>query len=501
MNILTKWMLSIYLLLFMGTPWMMAQPSTAELDAACQQALAAFKVPGFSVGVIKDGQIVWAKGYGVRTAGQRELVDEHTVFAIASNTKAFVSTAMAVLQTEGKLNLNDPVRKHLPYFGLYDEYVSEQSSLRDLLCHRIGLGTFSGDVIWYRSQLSAEQVVRQARHLPQAYPYRAGYGYSNLMFLAAGEVIRAASGQSWDAWVKARFLQPLGMNRTFTSVRELPMAGNVASPHITRAGNQPIPYVNWDNMGAAGGIISSASDMLRWIELQLGKGEFRGQRIFESSVVAETWRPHNPFRRFSAYGLGWSLGEKAGMPVVSHGGGYDGMYSRVVMVPEAKLGIVVLTNSMTGLSGALSNYILDSYLGKVAPDWLDAALKREAEGEKEWNERRQSRLDARVSNTRPTLSQEAMLGSYFDPLYGTIEVRRAAGGGLELHFGPAPELDAKLSHWHYDTWKLEWNEAQAWFDFGTVQFVTDNNGEVLELRFDVPNDDIFFHEIHAKRQP
>lgn len=477
-----------------------AQPTTESLDAVCRQALAAFQAPGFSVGVIKDGKVVLAQGYGVRTAGKPEKVDANTLFAIASNTKAFVSTALAVLQTEGKLRLDDPVRRHLPYFALYDPYVSERATVRDLLCHRLGLGTFSGDVIWYKSRLTPEEVVSQAQHLPAAYSFRAGYGYSNLMFIAAGEVIRAAAGQPWDQWVSERFFRPLGMTRTCTSVSQLGKMDNVATPHITRTGNAPIPYANWDNMGAAGGVISSANDMLRWIELQLGKGEFRGQRLFEAGVVQETWRPHNAFRRFSAYGLGWSLGEKAGMPVVSHGGGYDGMYSRVVMVPESNLGIVILTNSMTGLSGALSNYILDAYLATPDAQWLDKALTRERNGEKEWNDRRQQRLDARVLNTRPSLAPNDMVGVYHDPLYGNINIEQSAGGSFLLRFEVAPQLDARLSHWHYDTWKLEWEQTHAWFDFGTVQFVVDNNGKVLELRFDVPNDDIFFDEIHAKRQ-
>ncbi|MEZ4986377.1 MAG: serine hydrolase domain-containing protein [Saprospiraceae bacterium] len=283
---------------------------------------------------------------------------------MASNTKAFIATSIAKLHEEGQLDMDAPVRTYLPWFTLYDEYVSAHTTVRDLLCHRVGLGTFSGDVVWYKSDLTAEQVIRQIRHLPQAYEFRAGYGYSNLMFITAGEVIRAVTGDSWDAYVRTQFLDPLGMTRTQTTVSKLASITNVATPHISRNDNQPIPWANWDNMGAAGGIVSSVSDMLRWLELQMNLGVYGEKRLFAASVPATCWRPHNPLggsQNFSSAGLGWFLQSREGRRIVSHGGGYDGMYSQVMMAPDEQLGIVVLTNGMTGLSAALSNYIMDTY--------------------------------------------------------------------------------------------------------------------------------------------
>ncbi len=468
---------------------------------AAREALAAYQVPGFSVGIIKDGKIVMAEGFGTRTQGERQPADANTLYAIASNTKAFVSSSIVKLHLEGKLDLDAPVQQYLPEFQLYDPYVSAHIRVRDLLCHRAGLGTFSGDVVWYKSALPADAVIRQIRHLPQAYEFRAGYGYSNLMFITAGEVIKAVTGQPWDAYVHEQFLLPLGMKRTQTSVTPLAKMDNVATPHISRHNNQPIPYANWDNMGAAGGIVSSAQDMLLWVQAQLQQGQVDDTRIFPESLTETCWRPHTPIggsKTFNSAGLGWFLQSTDGQRVVSHGGGYDGMYSQVKMLPDQQLGIVILTNGMTGLAGALSTFITDTYMGRDTKDWLTKAVAREAKGTQEWNERQAEREKARTMDTKPTVAETDYTGKYHDPLYGTIEVKMM-DGQLHLLFETAPALNATLAHWHYDTWRIVWNEPHAWFDFGTVQFILDNNRRVTELAFDVPNDDIFFEEIHAKR--
>ncbi len=477
------------------------QDERERIMAAAEEALAAYDVPGFSLGVIKDGEVIIAKGFGVLEAGESELVDEHSIFAIASNTKAFIGTSLAVLDHETDFSLDDYVQQHLPYFRSYDAYVSQHATVRDLLCHRMGLGTFSGDVIWYRSELPAEQVVRQARHVPQAYEWRAGYGYTNLMFITAGEVIQAVSGQPWHSFLQERFFDPLGMERTFTSTNDIANLNNVATPHITRQDNKPIPYVNWDNMGAAGGILSSAADMLSWIQLQLNGGQHKGQWLFPKSVRNTCWAPHNARRNSEtllSYGLGWGISLRNGQRVIAHGGGYDGMYSRVMMLPDQHLGIVILTNSMTGLPSRLANFIADTYTDTPTDGWLEQAIFQHKRGLDRWDARWQERLDARVEGTSASLPNAAYLGTYFDPMYGTITVGQQEEE-LVLSFEHAPDLSAQLSHWHYDTWQIHWAQPQAWFDSGTIQFLIDNNRKVSGIRFDVPNDDIFFHEIEAER--
>lgn len=501
-----------FLLVLVNTLMACAQVDVQALDQYFQQAQKDWNVPGMSVAVVKDGKVVLAKGYGVLEKGKAAKADENSLYAIASNTKAFIAAALGILVDEGKVSWDDPVQKYLPYFELQDPYVSKHATVRDLLCHRLGLGTFSGDAIWYKTSYSAEEVVKHARFLPAAYEFRAGYGYSNLMFIAAGEVIRAASGQPWDVFVRDRIFKPLGMDRSQTSTRALTNLSNIAIPHKSIYGPaEPIPYAGWDNMGAAGGIISSVSDMAKWMNLQLNKGNINGKPVFSPGVQETFWTIHNSFkvtasqkmryptRHFSGYGLGWNIADHGGRMVVSHSGGYDGMYSQVMMVPEEKLGVVVLTNSMTGVSPNLCFYVVDQYLGQPRKDWSKLGIDAELQHQAERRNMVESRKAARVKDTKPTLPPGTLTGKYVDPLFGTIEVN-FQDGKLRLSFPHAPQLDAVLSHWHYDTYEIQWNQTHAWFDFGTVQFLMDNNRKVIGLEFDVPNEDIFYEEVHAKKQ-
>ena len=469
-----------------------------------------YHVPGMSVGIIRDGKIILSKGYGVLEEGKKEKVDEKTLFSIASNTKAFISASLAQLVDEGKIKWDDKVKSYLPYFELYDPCVSEMMTIRDLLCHRSGLGTYSGDVIWYRSEYSAEEVVRRVSTIPSQYEFRNGYGYSNVMFITAGEVLRAVTGKKWDQYVRENFLVPLQMNRTITSTNEFSSTSNIATPHKPEGTHEtPIEWVNWDNMGAAGGIISSSDDMLKWMAMQLNHGIHGTDTFFSTQSQYAMWTPHNSFvvssnahnlysRNFNGYGLGWGLKDYQGHFLVNHTGGYDGMYSSVTMLPNDNLGIVVLTNSMYSIGPMLSLEIIDKLLGFPQKDWKDRGLKQEVVT---WNskaERIKARTDARQVGTLPTIKEDLITGLYRDPMYGDIRIIKE-GPHIYIEFLSSPDLKAELSHWHFDTYVLNWIKQQAWFSFGTVQILKDNNGKPNKLLFDVPNDDIFFEEINAIR--
>ena len=471
----------------------------------------AYNVPGMSVGIIRNGQVVLSEGFGVLEEGKNQKADQNTLYSIASNTKAFISASIAHLVMQGKLKWDDRVRQYLPYFELYDPCVSEMMTIRDLLSHRSGLGTFSGDVVWYRSDYSAEEVVKHVAALPPASDFRTQFGYSNVMYLAAGEVIRAVTGKPWDVYIRETFLNPLGMNRTITSTGQIPSTNNVASPHKPEGDhNRPIPWVAWDNMGAAGGIISSVDDMLKWLDLQLHNGIIGTDTFFTKGLQTTMWTPHVNYpvsdrsrelfggRNFNGYGLGWGTSEYSGRQMLSHTGGYDGMYSAVTLLPGEKLGIVVLTNTMDGIGTWLSYEIIDRLLGLPHHDWQQMGLNQD---KGHWDDRAariKERTDARVSGTKPSMDAATISGLYRCPLYGDIRIAQDQEG-LTLHFEASPGLEARLTHWHYDTYRLDWTEAQAWFEFGTVQVLKDNNGKPSGLRFDVPNDDIFFEEIKAER--
>lgn len=488
-----------------------AQVDVKSIDKYIESARKAWNVPGMAVAIVKDGEVVLSKGYGVKKVGTKERVDDNTQFAIASNSKAFVASCLAKLVEEGKLSWKDKVRDYLPYFTLYgDEYISSMVTVEDLLCHRVGLGTFSGDVIWYKTKKTPEEIIKQAAFVPKAFEFRDGYGYTNLMFIAAGEVIKVITGAPWEMYVKANFLDPLGMNNTVISVSDL--NDNAATPHKPTLENGTVPgvWASWDAPSAAGGIISSSTDMAKWMMMNLNGGERNGKQFIEKEQQNLLWTMHNnnklserskealPGRHFVGYGLGWGLMDYHGNMAVSHGGGYDGMYSRVMMIPDIKLGIVVLTNTMEGISTPLTYYIVNQYLKKDMRDWSAEYLERarSRNGHKDDVEERKA---AKKSGTQPSVNQKDMIGVYYDPMFGDVTIS-ALDDKLRMAFEKAPKLDATLEHWHYDTYEIIWDEEHAWFDFGTVSFELDNNQKVEGLEFDVPNGDIFFHELHPEKK-
>jgi CubicO group peptidase (beta-lactamase class C family) len=483
-----------------------------RLDAYIAAARADWEVPGIAVGIVKNGELVFSKGYGVRDINDGGRVDEQTLFAIGSNTKAFTSAALAMLVDDKALSWDDPVVKHLPYFQSYNPYVTGEMRVRDLLSHRSGLGTFSGDLLWYGTSYSAEEVVRRTRFLKPAGPFRAHFGYSNVMFIAAGEIVPAVTGKSWSAFVQERIFNVLAMDRTVTSVKALERLSNVATPHAQREGNlRAYPWRASEAMAAAGGIISSVADLAKWITVQLNRGARGEKRILSQGAFMEMWAPHmfNPAIRvvevlypsthFLAYGLGWNVMDYRGRKVVSHSGGADGMFSRLALVPEENLGMVILTNSTTGIEMALMYQILDTYLDGPEQDWSKISLQREIDGKRQFAERMEAIEKSRNPAAPPSLPLDAYTGTYGGPLYGDGKVTVDADS-LVLQLLPAPELIGDLRHLHDDTFVIEWRNRFPWFGKGTVHFLLNGAREVKEMKIDVPNNDFWFHELEFVRR-
>ncbi|MFN3528491.1 MAG: serine hydrolase [Bacteroidia bacterium] len=485
---------------------LIAQADLKKLDKYFEQCLRDWNTPGMAIGIVKDGKLVFAKGYGEKEIGKGERPDEHTLFAIASNSKAFTAAALALLVQEGKLSWDTKVKDILPYFEVYDPVITNMVNIRDLLSHRVGIGTFSGDVMWYRSELSAEEMIKRAKHIDKAFEFRNGFGYSNVMYITAGEVIKVVSGQNWGEFVAERFLQPLGMNRSIYQLAELDKKGNYASPHAYAddQGHYPIPWVSWETVAATGGLISSVNDLSKWLMFNMQHGIWQSDTLFTKTSRNLMWTSHNNFvadqtnpkkvSSFSGYGLGWQLSDYKGHFRVSHTGGYDGMISAIQLFPDQKLGIILLTNGLKAPLSGLPNYIADAFLtGKNDRDWsketLELSKKRQAA-----DTRIADRRAARQSDTQPGLSLADMLGDYHCPLYGKIKIH-SQGDNLKIGFEHTPSYSATLRHWHHDVWEMVWDEPQAWFEHATVMFVTDNNRKVTGLAFDVPNDDIFFEEL------
>lgn len=491
-----------------------AAPSADTLRRQIETIRQQWNVPGLAVAIVKDDQVILSEGFGVRQIGSSETVDGDTLFAIASNSKAFTAAALAILVDEGKLKWDDRVTKYLPWFRLQDPLATSELRIDDLLCHRSGLGTFSGDLLWWGTPYSPREVLERAVHLKPASSFRAEYGYSNLMFLAAGEVIREASGQSWSDFVSSRILNPLDMNRTTTSVRDLLSKGNFATPHKTiDSGSKPLQWMNWDTMAAAGGIISSSNDMSQWLRLQLRRGQITTESNLFSAVRShEMWQAMTPMAvsqgytdrfpstHFRAYGLGWSLSDYLGKKMVGHGGGYDGMYSQVTMIPEENLGIVVLTNSMTSISPAITYTILDHYLApeSTTKDWSTEYLDLFRKSRVSFQERITKATTTTITDSKPSHPMKDYTGTFTCPLYGQCAIEQE-GESLVLRLLPNPTLVADLEHLHYDTFVIRWRNEAAWFDAGTVNFVANAKGQFVKLELDVPNDDLWFDELKLSR--
>ncbi len=478
-----------------------------KLDAYYQKSFDEWNLPGMAIALVKDGKIIYSKGFGVKSVATGKKVDTKTNFAIASNTKAFTTAALATLVDAGKLNWDDKVRDYLPYFTLYDEYVSAHFTIRDLVSHRSGLETFSGDLIWYGTNYSREEVIRRARFLKPKYEFRAHYGYQNIMFIAAGEIVAKVSGMSWDNYVKKTFFAPLKMNTTITSVTDIQPRDNIALPHNTNNGvNHVIDWVNWDNIGGAGTILSNVDELSNWLITQLNRGVFGKDTLWSKARSKEMWslttpeeisncrNNKTPSMTFSGYALGWEVSNLHGHKIVSHGGGYDGMISKTLLVPDENFGMVVLTNSNNWLPGALTNQTLDMLYGNGEDlDWSKMYLDFKTSRDESEEKARKKAEEARIKNTKPSLPLADYAGTYGGEMYGncTVEVE---GDHLKFQFLPTPLFRGTMTHWHFDTFQLNWS-TDMMLPSGTVQFILNPEGKVDEMKIVVPNPDFYFEEL------
>ena len=332
-----------------------------NLDADVNRALKTFDVPGMAIAIVKDGKVVTARGYGVRKLGEPAPVDGKTLFEIASNSKAFTAAGLAMLVDAGKIAWDDPVTKHLPGFQMYDSYVTGQMTVRDLLTHRSGLGLGAGDLLWWPSTtFSTDEIIARLRYVKPATSFRASYAYDNLLYIVAGKIIAEKAGKPWGQAMQEQILTPLGMTGTRTSVAEMLATSDYAAPHskikdrIAVVKPMPVP-----NAVGAVGINTNAEDIARWMTVLLNNGKMdNGTQLFSARQAAEMWTEQTPMRirepkpalaatkpNFYAYGLGFQLRDYKGRKLAMHGGALQGFYSTVLMVPEEKLGIAILTNA------------------------------------------------------------------------------------------------------------------------------------------------------------
>jgi len=402
-----------------------------SLDTYVNGAMKEWQIPGVAVCIVKDGKVVLMKGYGVREMGKPEKVDENTLFMIGSCTKAFTGTALAMLAAEKKLSLDDKVQKWVPDFKQYDPWVAKEAIIRDLLCHRLGFETFQGDFMYFDSDLTYPEVKEKFGKVKPVYGFRSKWGYTNAGFAVAGEVLQKASGKTWAEYLKEQIFTPLGMNNTLALSKEIHNVTNRATAHsVVQGVLKKVPYGNIDALAPAGAISSSVNDMSHWVITQLDNGQYNGKQVIPPSAIGQTWLPHSILgngghmfnkSHFALYGLGWFLQEYNGKRVVAHTGGVNGFVTSVALVPEEKLGIIVLTNTdANNFYEALRNEIMDAYLGLPYRNYSGVFLGFNKTGDTQQADWLKKKRDTIAKNNPPALALNAYTGHYVHDVYGMM---------------------------------------------------------------------------------
>lgn len=478
-----------------------------SLDLFVNQLIEDFDVPGLSIGIVKNDSIIYLKGFGTREIKTDKPVDENTLFAIGSISKSFTALTLGILVDEGKIKWDDKVVSYLPYFELYDPYVTANFTIRDLLTHRSGLKDVSGGTLWYHSDLSRVDIIKNFKYLEPVSGFREKPAYQNIMYMAAGEIVREVTGQEWDSFLKERVFNKLGMSNStsISSVRE--SNKNLAQPHIWNESYDKvsIKQEKMDNLAAAGSIYATANEMNSYMRLLLNDGVFEQNTIISKEVLNEIFTPqiiypirNPPFgNEFSSYGFGWWLTPIDGHKVIEHSGGVDGMSANLVMIKDMNLGFVILTNEAEEpatflLTGKLMEMIFND-------DSFDMYNRRKLIRDKLLNANKNTPYQKnKIDDTQPSLGTEFYAGVYRDEMYGKINIKQLNENELEIEFTHSPVFKGKLKHWHFDTYQIDWYDIRVPNGYLTFNFNSDR--EIIGFEIEQDNLlDVDFGELTIKR--
>lgn len=453
-------MRSVRLLLLLAlAPLGLAQAiDTKSVDRIVLQTLDAWHIPGAAIAIVENDKLVYMNGYGVKELGKTDRVTTDTLFEIASTSKAFTTTAMAILVDEKKMKWDDPVRQHIDYFHLTDPCADALVTLRDIVSHRSGFARH--DELWDNTAFPREQIIRAVGTLKVAKPIRTTYQYNNDMFMTAGEAAGAAAAMPFDTFRKTRIFDPLGMTSTMTSSPAFIASPNHATGHQWSSKTQTIsvqPYANIDNIGGAGDIKSNARDMAQWLRLQLADGVIDGKRIVSADALNETKTPQFVLTpdadidletNVRSYAMGWNVQDYRGDLLVSHAGAINGYRTQVALLPKEHAGVVVMINAGRGYAGlAIRNAIADMILGRGTRDWDAAFLAADKKGDDKALAHRKERESKRRTDTHPSLDLAAYAGGYSHPAYGPVTIG-LENGALVLHW---QRVKTPMTHWQFDT--------------------------------------------------
>lgn len=498
MRKITSIFVFLTLFILLANDALYAQISTEEIDALVEKAMKEFNVAGAAVAVVKDGKIIHEKGYGVTSIDSKQLVNERTDFQIASNSKAFTTAALAILVEEGKISWKDKVKKHIPEFKMYNEYVTENFLIEDLLCHRSGLGLGVGDLMSFPdgADFTIKDVLTNFQYFKSVSPFRTQFDYDNQLYIVAGEVIARVSGMSWDKFVQTRIMEPLQMNNSAPSYAAIKDKNNVAAPHSSEGDKiRTISLFADQIVGAAGGIFSNVDDMSKWMLVQLNKGKYGDnldRQLFTEKSQREMWKIHtvtdaNPDPRynshFSGYGLGWRLADVKGNLIVAHTGGLPGMLSIVTMIPDQKLGIVILTNTQNGGAGvfrAVSQTIIDRYLGLSDFDWI-AKYSKDFQSQRNTADSVTKKVWETVAAAKNTpVRREDFTGIYEDKWFGKVEIF-LKGDQLWFKSLRSPKLNGAMQFYKANTFAIKWEYQDMNADAFAI-FSLDEEGKAQGIK-------------------
>ncbi|CAH0996792.1 D-aminopeptidase [Emticicia aquatica] len=466
--------------------------TSTEIDALVERTLKTFDVPGIAVAVIKDDKVIHAKGYGVRSLKTMQKVDENTLFGVASNSKAYTAAALGMLVDEKKLKWDDKVTDYIPEFKMYNPFVTEEFTIKDLLTHRSGLGLGAGDLMMWpdSSNFTKADIIHNLRFLKPVSSFRTKYDYDNNLYIIAGEVVARVAGISWEEFIETRIMQVLGMNKSAASLSRLKDKSNVIDPHAPVNGKVQAIGIDWsETANAAGGIYSSVSDMSKWVIAQINGGKYGdgSKRLFSNEVHEEMWSPQTiiPVRgstpyntHFSSYGLGWFLSDVKGYKQVTHTGGLAGIVTQVTILPELKLGIIVFTNQQVGAAfTAITNTIKDSYLGMPKVDRVaeyHARVVAGNENAKKITDQIWAAIDAQQKNsTKIDLNQ--FVGVFRDAWFGDVTIS-LKNGKLMFDSKRSPRLSGEMLYYKGNTFVAKWKDRSLDAD-AFVKFNLDTEGK------------------------
>lgn len=476
-----------------------AQTEEKKLDELIQNTLKTFDVPGISVGIIKDGKVIYSKGFGVRSLTTNQRMTDETLVGIASNSKGFTATALAMLADEGKLNFDDKVSKYIPEFQMNDAYVSQEVTIKDLITHRAGLGLGQGDLMFFPEggSLTVNDIIHNVRYLKPDHSFRTTLEYNNVMFIVAGEVIHRVSGLSWAEFIEQRILKPVGMSSSYGSYNRAKAAHvpNIIDAHAPVDGKVVAVPHDWNETGnAAGGIISNIKDMSIWAEfLMNGFTTKEGKKLVSDKQIQQLWNLQistpvalkNPYdSNFAGYGLGWFITDMKGHKQVYHTGGLIGTVTQFTLIPDMKLGIIVLTNQQSGAAfSTITNTIKDSYLGMPEKDWLKTYGDRMAKVNADYDKGKKEifeKSEAFRKDKNAQIKADQIVGTYIDPWFGEVTIFNE-GKTFRIYCKNSPRLKGDLLPYSSNVMIAKWDDRSYDAD-AFVNFNLNENGKAQGMK-------------------